>query len=61
MKRNKNNQTFGEWMTLVESAIENKIGLNTLDLPDYDFYDAFDSGKCPATTAAKCIRNAGTY
>ncbi|KKL83997.1 hypothetical protein LCGC14_1969160 [marine sediment metagenome] len=58
MKRNKKNQSFSEWKVLVDKAIETEIGFDTMGLPDYDFYNAFDSEKSPATTAIKCIKNA---
>ena len=51
-------QTFKEWMKLVDKAVETKIGVTTEDLPDIDFYRAYKAGKCPATTAVKCIKNA---
>lgn len=51
-------QTFEEWKKLVDKAVEIKIGMTTMDLPDIDFYSAYADGKSPATTAVKCIKNA---
>jgi len=58
MGKNKNDQTFEQWMKLVDKAVEAKIGMTTMDLPDIDFYDAYENGKSPSTTAVKCIKNA---
>ncbi len=54
-------KTFEEWMVFVNKAVENKIGLSTMDLPDFDFYGAYECGASPNATASAVIKNADTY
>ncbi|KKM16865.1 hypothetical protein LCGC14_1681460 [marine sediment metagenome] len=51
-------KTFKEWMIFVDKAVENKIGLSTADLSDFDFYGAYECGASPNATASAVIKNA---
>lgn len=50
---------FDEWKKRVDVAIIAICGLGADDLPDYDYYNAFEAGKDPAAVAKAAIRAAG--
>jgi len=49
-------QTFDEWKTMVDSLIAAKVGLTSDDLPDWDYYSAWQDGVRPSVAAARAIR-----
>jgi hypothetical protein len=54
--------TFEEYMRAVDAAIASKVGgMDSNDLPDYCYRDAYDDGEGPASVARKAIRAAGDY
>lgn len=53
--------TFDAWMTRVNAAIDKLCGCDSDDLPDYDYYNAYEDMLSPSQAARKAIRNAGGY
>lgn len=51
---------FAEWMFRVDSYLEERIGVNSLDLPDLDYWDMFDWGVTAQSAADSAIIMART-
>ena len=51
--------SFGEWMNKVNDAVETKVGLSMLDLPDMNYADMYESGVGAKRAANKAVKNAG--
>ena len=49
--------TFEQWMQKVNTAISNKIGLTSDDLPDCCYRDWFDDGISPKSAATMALKN----
>lgn len=39
--------TFKQWMTKVNEIVEDKVGLDTMSLPDVAFYDWYEAEMTP--------------
>lgn len=50
---------FEKFMREVDDACYEKCGMSVHDLPDFDYWSAFEDGKSPKATAAKAVRSAG--
>jgi hypothetical protein len=50
--------TFEQWQAKVNQAIINQVDLEIDDLPDYDYWNAWNDGETPAYTAKMVIANA---
>ena len=50
--------SFDQWMSAVDQAVKNKVGLSVYDLDDCPFRDWYDHGESPVSAAAHAIRNA---
>lgn len=51
--------TFEEWMSKVETVLEDNVGIGNLDLPDIDYWDRWNAGERPATAALAALRESG--
>ena len=49
------NQTFEQWMEMVDRAVWRLAGASAYDLTDYCYRDAYDSGESPGATARRAI------
>jgi hypothetical protein len=55
-------KTFEEWKKQVDLEIEKRAyGLNSDDLPDYDYWAEWEAGESPVFTAKAAIQNAKDY
>lgn len=52
---------FLEYLEKVNTEIENQIGCHRDDLPDYDYWNAYEEFLSPKRCAAAAIRNAMSY
>lgn len=50
--------TFEEWKHAVDLAIQRKCGLSADDMPEWDYWSAYDDGVSPSKAAAMAIRAA---
>tara|TARA_B100000424_G_C22934576_1_gene497256 strand:+ start:829 stop:1218 length:390 start_codon:yes stop_codon:yes gene_type:complete len=53
--KNENYITFDEWKREVDNIVLKKIGLHCNDIPDYDYWKAWDENKCTEFIANKVI------
>ncbi len=51
--------TFDDYMDAVNRAIEREVFVSAEDLPDYDFYSAWEDDIPVNETAAECLAEAG--
>jgi hypothetical protein len=51
--------SFETWMEKVDEALEQIVGLSSLDLPDIDYYSLYESGVSPRRAARRAIKEAG--
>lgn len=54
----KPNPRFDAWMAKVNAILERKTGLDSNDLPDFCYLDAYEDGATPSQAAASAIRAA---
>jgi hypothetical protein len=54
-------RNFQDWMEAVDTCIEDRIGLISLDLPDCDYWTQWDNGTSPTAMANRAIREAKTF
>ncbi len=52
---------FESFKMAVDDACYEICGMSIHDLPDYDYWTAFDSGKSPMATAKKAVKAAGGF
>ncbi len=53
---------FKNWMAKVDAILAKKLGgLDSSDLPDWMYFDAFDDGMSPATAAKKALKAAKEF
>lgn len=50
--------TFEQWKKLVDAELERKCGMDSDFLPDWDYWNAWDSGMSPKSAAVQVIKNA---
>ena len=55
--RNKNYITFLDWKNEVDNIVLKKIGLHCDEIPDYDYWTAWDKNMCTNVIASKVIHN----
>lgn len=53
-----NKVQFEDWMERVDRAVQNRIGLSYLDLPDVAYWDYFEDGMTPTQVAKIVIQEA---
>lgn len=53
--------TFEAFMEKVDSYIEDICGFNSEDIPDFNYYDYWESGMTAKRTALESINNARDY
>ena len=51
--------SFDRWMAKVNQALEDMVGLDSRDLPDWCYRDAFDTGMAPDEAADDVLCEAG--
>lgn len=51
--------TFKEWMTRVDDALLNAVGVCSSDLIDFAYRDAYDDGCSPNDTAWDVLQDNG--
>jgi len=51
--------SFDDWMAAVDECLEENFGVVSDDLPDWDFWNAWDSGMSVAKACREIIKNAG--
>lgn len=49
---------FAVWMAKVDAFISKKFGVDSSDLPDWNYLDAFEDGMSPSAAAKAAIRAA---
>lgn len=49
---------FDVWMDRVNAALELKCGMDSRDLPDWPYRDAYDDGKSASRAAASALKAA---
>jgi hypothetical protein len=49
--------TFEQWLALVNTTVEEEVGLSISDLPDCPYRDWFDGAMGSRTAAARAINN----
>lgn len=54
----KDQSGFKAWMAKVDAAIEARIGMSSMDLPDICYNDMYQDGAKPGTAANAAIRAA---
>ena len=52
---------FDEWQRIVELYLVEKCGMGIEDLPDYDYWEAWDNGENPKNVAEQVIENARRF
>jgi len=52
------NHAFIDWMAKVDAILVRKCGLDSRDLPDWTYADAFEDGYTPAEAARSALRAA---
>ena len=53
--KNGNYITFSDWKKEVDNIVLKKIGLHCNDIPDYDYWKAWDENKCTEFIANKVM------
>ena len=51
-------QQFEQWMAKVDAILVKKCGLDSRDLPDWMYFDAFEDGFSPAAAAREALKEA---
>lgn len=52
---------FEKWQREVDSHLQRMIGMDSADLPDYNYAGEFEMGCKPRTVARRAIRAAGGF
>jgi hypothetical protein len=52
---------FEIFMKKVEEKLEENWGICSLDIPDYDYWNAYEECISPAQTAKKAVKEAMTF
>lgn len=52
-------QNFDQWMARVNAELDKICGMDSDDLPDYDYADDYENFLTANTSAHLAIRNAG--
>lgn len=52
---------FERFMRAVDDECYSLCGMSVHDLPDFDFWSAFEDEKSPKSTASKCVKAAGGF
>lgn len=52
---------FNFWMRQVDADLYKRVGLESLDLPDVDYYNMFDCGFSPRRAATAAIKYGEDY
>lgn len=52
---------FEVWRIKVDKAIDDIIGMHSNDLPDFDYWAAFDSGDSPTEAAEAAVKAAMAF
>ena len=55
--KNKSFITFTDWKNEVDKIVLKNIGLHCKDIPDFDYWKAWDENKCTKYIADKVINN----
>jgi hypothetical protein len=50
--------TFTQWMTAVDAALDDRLGVRADDLPDLCYRDLYDAGYTPHEAAQAALDNA---
>lgn len=53
--------TFEEWQARVNKVLINRVDLGIDDLPDYDYWTAWNCGESPLECARDVLENAMNY
>lgn len=56
-----NKMSFEQWRAKVNMYVEMYIGLGCDDLPDWDYWYAWNDGMSPSKAASEVVRNAKSY
>lgn len=54
-------KTFEQWMEEVNVALVSMCGMGSEDLPDWNYWDAWDDGISPKSAAADVLEEAEYY
>jgi hypothetical protein len=54
-------RTFEQWKDEVDAHLLNMIGVNSDDIPDYDYYTDYTDGIAPARTARRAYKAAEEF
>jgi hypothetical protein len=52
-------RSFPEWMEAVDNTMVDEAGVDSRDLPDWDYMDSWDSGDSPKKAAKYALQVAG--
>ena len=52
---------FTAWMAKVDALMARSCGMSSMDLPDWNYRDAYDDGASPSSAARQAIRAARDY
>ena len=52
---------FEAWMAKVDAVLVKKCGLDSSDLPDWMYRDAFEDGASPASAAKEALKAAKEF
>lgn len=52
---------FTAWMAKVDALMAKYCGMGSMDLPDWNYADAYDAGTSPSQAAREAIRAARDY
>lgn len=50
---------FADYMTKVDGFLLRRVGMSSIDLPDFEYWAAWDDDETPAHTARRALANAG--
>lgn len=53
--------TWGWWKARVDDYLERKAGVRSVNIPAFDYRQAFDQGMPPSVAANKALRAAGRF
>jgi len=56
-----NRISFEEWKKKVDESLLKKCNMACDDLPDWDYWNAWDAGVTPSEAAKQVIKNAKEY
>lgn len=61
MKAPAANPAYDKWMAKVDAFIARKFGVDSNDLPDWNYLDAFEDGMSPSAAAKAAISAAKDF